>query len=495
MATRESGRSRVVPAAMNRLGAITTVPDVRGRSIGLWCCGVVVFLLFAVYLLDSSDLHTTFFISVLIALAVHAVLTWRAVRGNLFIVIRCALLAVPTWLTALVRVVAPDSLFTAPFGHAYQDADASAVLVMAGTLATCASLAGWLWPGASSVPLVIEAPLQMRRATIGSSMGWACMAVLTALVYVWSSGGFVSGEKLYADGSQGLPFEFNIFGILQAACVAVALLGAREISRVKAMPIHLFAMGSFALCLLAGSRADYMPGLLLVFLLFIDPLRTGVWSVRRLAQMTMVFVVGFIAASAIAIWRFSSDITLLVAVGNLMDLGLDILFAEYNGHRVLWIETGNHMIGGFYGFIAQINDLGRSHLWGTSYLDYLLRLPPAFLGVPRPEGLEWQTDIDGLIMSQGGVWEPAEAWLNFGMVGCCVIPFLWSRLMRLTLDRHLVGGSTLWWIWYCIMGFLCVRTTWYQNFAFVRIASVIFVFWVLVMVFNSFAISRKKNLA
>lgn len=465
---------------MSGLDALTARPDNFARQLGLSGSFVLAVIAATAFALDTSALRSAFFSIVLVGLTIHVALAWRATCGNLFIMFRYALLSLLTWMTALVRVTSPDSLFTAPFGMAYQDATASATLVLAGTLATCAGLAGWLWPQTTyrrpRYPTAQELP-SFQPVDRLHAWRYAVGAVAVAFAYVFAAGGFVSSSKLYADGGMGLPFEFNIFGILQASFVGLSILSVRNATARTAMPIYAVCMASFILCMAAGSRADYLPGLLIILLIAVDPQRRCGWSIRRLLNGLLVSLAGFIAASALALWRFSTDLSLIGAASQFLSLGGELLFADYSGNRVLWIETGNHMLGGFYGFIAQIGVLGQDHLYGSSYAAYLLRLPPAFLGLPRPEGLEWQTGIGGEVMSQGGVWEPAEAWMNFGMAGCLVVPFLWSRLMRWTLDRYLAGSDALWWMWYCAMGLMCVRTTWYQNFAFVRIASVILVFW------------------
>jgi len=60
----------------------------------------------------------------------------------------------------------------------------------------------------------------------------------------------------------------------------------------------------------------------------------------------------------------------------------DLIFQEFRGKMVFWMETANQTIGGFYSMIAQ-HDLSLYRYFpGETYLNMVPRLIPSFI---RPD--------------------------------------------------------------------------------------------------------------
>lgn len=153
---------------------------------------------------------------------------------------------------------------------------------------------------------------------------------------------------------------------------------------------------------------------------------------------------------------------------------------EFQGIRLFYIETGNQMIGGMYGLMENIKQEG--FLLGGTYADYLLRSPPAFLGLERPLDLAWKTSVGDQVMSQGGVFEPAEAYANFGLLGCFAVSFILSYFMAFLLKTADKRGSILFASWYLVFGLTVFRDVWYQTFAYYRLGT-IFLLLILILWF------------
>jgi len=93
--------------------------------------------------------------------------------------------------------------------------------------------------------------------------------------------------------------------------------------------------------------------------------------------------------------------------------------------------------------------------------------------------LAWHTDIRGQVMTQGGIFEPAEAYANFGILGCFFISALVSYFLVWLLKQSFKRHSIFYLAWYITCGFMMLRGGWYQNFALVRVASVMAVVYIL----------------
>jgi hypothetical protein len=104
--------------------------------------------------------------------------------------------------------------------------------------------------------------------------------------------------------------------------------------------------------------------------------------------------------------------------------------------------------------------------WGKGYLDYIPRLAPEILSPNRPEDYAWF--FRGIYSTGGGIFEIAEAIINFSWVGAIILPFLVSMAYSF-IYRNFESRKTLYWT--ILMGaVLCVflRGAWYQTFAYVK---------------------------
>ena len=121
-------------------------------------------------------------------------------------------------------------------------------------------------------------------------------------------------------------------------------------------------------------------------------------------------------------------------------------------------------------------------LWGQTYAEFIPRTPPEFIYPNRPQDYAWIFPKYGLVAG-GGFYELAEAYINFGLLGCLVMPGLLSFLMGKfyfnALHRQTLFSYML------IFTFLgmFLRGTWYQVFAFYKsflTAMVLYVFFLLI---------------
>ncbi|HYA47927.1 MAG TPA: hypothetical protein VEF92_10290, partial [Burkholderiales bacterium] len=77
-------------------------------------------------------------------------------------------------------------------------------------------------------------------------------------------------------------------------------------------------------------------------------------------------------------------------------------------------------------------------------------------------------DISGArVRIHGGFFELAEAYLNFGLLGCLAVPFAISFLMGICYRKALAGSL----FWFMILGAVLAvffRGAWYQTFSYYK---------------------------
>jgi len=478
------------------------VPTDRASSNVIYITIFCVWAAAVAYLSASIWSGFPYFESMSLLLVLHGSAAIYSTGFNLLIMFRYFLVWILIFGSALVWAVYNGDVLVAPFGPEFQTVENTRELVFAGYLSLCGSLLGWHLSlrNRKVANIVFEIPTIVRKKLIYSGIA---LSLLFALLYVIKTGGFVGGGKTYADGQGGFDLQFGVFNIFHF--VGISLLILASIGRSEFRMSYLW-IGIITLFMgvLTGSRADFLPQMIIIILLlFNDRVRGVLTKQRSLTMMVMLkwilfgvilLLLGYILAFAIAIWRQG------VAFGTVLEYmfhGELVLFVNtFYGHKMLYFETGNMMLGGLYSAIVQVREGITGYLWGESYLNYILFAPPAFLELPRPLGLEWLTDINGITMTQGGIFEVAEAYWNFGLVGCFVVSFLISYSFGWLLRRGLELNSYFYMVWYLVSGFMSFRAVWYQNFSYFRILTVMLVVYVAALfLFRWFVAKHNKRTA
>lgn len=121
----------------------------------------------------------------------------------------------------------------------------------------------------------------------------------------------------------------------------------------------------------------------------------------------------------------------------------------------------------------------------------MLTAPPAFLGLPRPLGLEWSVFIEGTQMAQGGIFEVAESYWNFGFVGCFAVSFILSYLFGSLLRMGMVRNNYFYLTWYIVFGLHSFRSIWYQNFSYFRLFTIMLLIYMAGRLFLNWYITNR----
>lgn len=429
----------------------------------------------------------------------HGYLCLQTTNLNILYIFRYFLVWILVFGTACVWWLYDGSVYVAPFGIEYQTNENTRTLVFSGLLSLCGSLLGWLAAFArisrvKQTEFVITQDYSRKLRIVGLGI-----ATIFAMLYVWKAGGIISADNTYSSGQEGFSLEFGVFNLFHFTGIGLVLIG--NAGKSKAYPQYiLIAILTLIPGMLAGSRADFLPQAFLLFiLLFNQKIEKSIVNQRYfhvVCQALIAFgllIAAYLVATFIAIWRSGIDVRTAFEMILVGDAGR-IINSIY-GHRMLYLETGNMMLGGLYSAIVQVREGHTGLLWGQSYLNYLLITPPAFLGLPRPLGLEWATAINGSVMTQGGIFEVAEAYWNFGLIGCFVISFFWSYVFGWLLRRGLTTSNYFFLTWYIVFGLHGFRAIWYQNFGYFRLMTVMLVIYVFGLLFSKWYVANRRLVA
>lgn len=462
-------------------------PSTVGSYRGLLASFVV--LNFGTICYLASELWRSFpyFELITLLVGIHGLTALLTSSANLLFVFRYFLVWILIFGTALVWAIYGGEVKVAPFGVEYQTYENTRILVFAGLLSLCGSLAGWhvanlVFRRVGLPCFVLSEKYRKRFLFVGAGL-----AAGFGLLYLYKAGGTIGGGIAYGENVRDIGFEFGVFNIFHFIGISLLLLAA--ISRDQIRPVILWAcMITLVFGLAAGSRADFLPQLFIIFVLLFNSHIRVMLEQRRYIKILkwmvlgcLLLVLGYAGAFFIAAWR--SGVNIVAIVPQMIDEDRGILINTLYGHDMFYLETGNMMLGGLYAAIVNVKEGVTGFLLGESYLNYLLTAPPAFLGLPRPLGLEWTTEISGMTMSQGGIFEVAEAYWNFGFIGCLFVSFLISLAFGWLLQKGLWKNNYFLLTWYLVFGFMAFRAIWYQNFSYFRIMTVMLIIYFFAGVF------------
>jgi hypothetical protein len=418
----------------------------------------------------------------IILLLFHWYVTLKKAKNLLFI-FRYSLIAV-IGLGAAIAWSFEQEIMIAPFGAHFQTHEATVALVGSVLLAVTGSSIAWY--SNFHVRRVRQIAPQQKISFPTLSLIRLISLIFSALVvvvFIYRSGGVVSATHRYASGSNDLGFHFGAFNAFFFFFTAAFLLASR-FGRANIKATLVIVMVLYALPILTGSRADFLMQMA-IFAFVGKSFLFENQDCRETRYPIFLFLMGaaalFFLSNFIGLWRnvghFGQAAELFISSFS--------LFTERSAGMVLSLSTGNQMAGHFYAVFAKVHVYAEPYLWGSSYFDFLLRTPPGFLGLERPEDLAWQMDVKGEIMAQGGIFEVAEAYWNFWYVGAFFIPFLITCIMAWFLKKSYLSKRN-WFFFatsYVTLMLMSPRGIWYQTFAYWRVltvlASIYLVVWFL----------------
>jgi hypothetical protein len=377
-------------------------------------------------------------------------------RWNLVFQLRIILLVSIGYYVGLIKVIDPNAFYS-PIGFDAQTFEVSARMFALTSIAMLGALLGLKLFNLQKFKKNGYCPLAYRYTPIHSIpliyvIGVLFVGYLSARSYGDSV--FVSG---YASGSG----EGQLLGNLQAIGVVFLVMcfislpqwGFKFMTLKLALVFYLLGWG----ILIRGGRIEVVAGIL-ALLVAVPCARGEVFQLRKLHFFAMILFAAFLEAwgslrSTLSDLGNTSD-TVIEGYKNLLDAGI------YHAGTVSGIATT------FSNIVHMIDNNVIDFYYGLSYLEYIPRTPPAFIYPDRPADLAWMFQDYGYD-AMGGFFELGEAYLNFGLIGCFIIPLIVSAFIAKTYKEALRGRAFWFFIFVALLA-VYFRGAWYQTFAFYK---------------------------
>jgi len=380
-------------------------------------------------------------------------------RDNLLFQARLALLITIGSYAGLVKVIDPSAAFstleidtqTLEIGARMFGLTSLALLgAVGGLLAAGLGLSrqpGYAWKG---IATGIGTPLPQLWVATG-------LVLLTGYLSARSFGPTVF-EVVYASGEG----EGQLLGNLQAigviSLVVAAVAGSRLNKRwvtplLIFLGVYFFGWG----ILVRGGRLEAVSGLF-ALIVAVPAAHGRVVRLRAYHYLGLLVLALFLEA-----WgSLRSTLAYADATGETVIEG----YKRLADSGIYHAGTISSMATTFSNTLHMIDHNIINFEYGKTYFDYLLRSPPEFMYPDRPVDLAWMFQDHGYA-AIGGFFELAEAYLNFGILGCLAIPFLISFLMGICYRKALMGKFLWFMILVALLAFF-FRGAWYQTFAYYK---------------------------
>ena len=403
---------------------------------------------------------------ILLGHSLFAVFTIR----NIFFVFRYTLIAVLT-LGTIVAWQFMDDVFVAPFGVIYQTHEATVALVGASLLALIGSHQGWCLGRLVGNDNLEVSSIHLSKTVQVSLISLSVfIAYSTVFLYVYKEGGFVSSSKSYGFDRRDIGVQIGILNQIILYFTSLLLILLYRMNKINVFTIFVL-IGPGVIAILSGNRADFLMQTGIVLLLCFIIMRRNQSHSLPIFKLVLLAAIMYFLTGFISVWRNIGDVSTSIEVF----LSGAIFIKDRGGIDVLTLATGNQMLSGFYAVYSKINLLNEQYLFGSSYVDYLIRLPPGFMGFDRPEDLALQMTVGDTLMQQGGIYEITEAFWNFGYLGVYMVPLLISFLISILLNKcYSISRYQLFYLSaFFVIGLSSPRAIWYQNFVYIRLLSLL----------------------
>lgn len=229
--------------------------------------------------------------------------------------------------------------------------------------------------------------------------------------------------------------------------------------------------------LLHGVRMDALNGMFGLFVIY-KCVRTN--NVNVSFKSFILVVIAFLIIQVIGAVR-----------SNISSLSTDTIFFVINNLTsgsssgiLLYQGTLNDLATTFSGIIYLVEQYGFSHLYGSSYFDWLARTPPEFLYPDRPRDLAWLF-YDNNFSSGGGFFELSEAFYNFGFLGAAIVPFFISFILALSLKLYRNNSYSI--LHFVVLaGFMSslLRGALYQSFAYYKASVTVVILYIIILLIS-----------
>jgi hypothetical protein len=242
---------------------------------------------------------------------------------------------------------------------------------------------------------------------------------------------------------------------------------------------------------LRGARMDPVGFLILLYILY--------YSVKRqIASLTIKYLmIAVVLISILQVWGAARN-TLAqgISLAEIMETMIQRDAREVQGVAVLYFQgTFNNISVGVAGAINAVEKGLYFPLYGGSYLDFIGRIPPAFIYPNRPTSLAWFSEWIYNDSSGGGMNEMGEIYLNFGIYGSLFVPGIISFAIGWAYKRHMMNPLNIW-ISLPFLGFFGVYTRGllYQTFdAFKSLITAYILYLAILVIYKIVNLAKRTS--
>ena len=224
----------------------------------------------------------------------------------------------------------------------------------------------------------------------------------------------------------------------------------------------------------------------------------------RLSRKMLVFLLfGFFI---IQIWggvRQNFSLSTMMDGSRLIKIGTELYQSSGRDGVPVYFRQGtmNNLSLSVATMIYAIEKGELTYRYGSSYIDYIARTPPAFIYPDRPKSLAWLSDeLYGDGGAGGGFNEMAEAFLNFGVFGSLIVPAVVSFLLSYSFKQFMVNRyNIIRSLLFTSMLAVFFRGLLYQSFTFYKtFVTAVILYGVFLFLYNlllSNRLVRRRTLA
>lgn len=398
--------------------------------------------------------------------------------------IRFLLLACPGLIFASLVLFNTKIVEFAIHGTKFQTPEIASNVILVTAAALAASAIGWV-VGLRSAPLI-------RLSFESGNLTYRFVIYgLIALIAGTFAGASLPDFIWVAPYSRGMtPYlnigVFSVFSIFGVIGMFVILLLHSQLKFWHFVAFATISIYVLLFCLLLrGTRLDVMGASLGLVFVYLMAKSKKINIVLIIAILSLLAVFSQVWGSYRAYAHCASMPQIIGSALFIPNMALDSCSSPQSpqspqdGARTSSVisytpNTMGDVVSTLYQVIGLKKEGSLHYEYGETYFNYLKSTPPRFIYPDRPYG--YSLPVDSHQTTGGSLYELAEAYVNFGFLGCILIPafltFLFGQIHRGAMQQKSLFPLLA----YAIVLALLIRGTWYQNFTFYKAS----LSWILV---------------
>ena len=407
---------------------------------------------------------------------------------NIIFFIRTIFLGVIGFIAFGAKLISQDAFF----GNHMQDSqtiEIATLMLLLTNIALCSSELGFLLGNKLKLPQQVKVHYEKNIFFIVTAISILFIGALIIKSHgslVISGGSYGSEEEK----STMLVSNLNIIANILFYTLILMYFKFKDIYKIDKKKylysifflfVYLFIFAEF----LRGVRMDALNGIFGTIILYL------IYTNKKLKITPIIFIGGvvlFVVMQIMGMLRSALSFLSFDEILKIISRGFVQIFEGSRSGVMFYQGTVNDIATTFSGTIMMLKENTIDYYYGSSYLDYILRTPPQFMYPNRPEDLAWIFVNNGFT-SGGGFFELAEAYLNFGLLGAFIVPFIISFVFSssfkiFVLNKYSIFHSIL--LFSLLSGFM--RGVLYQTFTFYKAIVtgfiLYFIFYILLGIIN-----------